>query len=71
MPACSLRNGLLVEGLAELRIEAEHVARVASLPWVHRDPFDRLLVAQAQVTRATLLTMDRALAGYGRVVRAV
>ncbi len=66
-----LRNGLLAEGLAEWRIEAEHVARVASLPWVHRDPFDRLLVAQAQAERATLLTVDRVLAGYGRFVRAV
>lgn len=69
--ALRLRNGLLAEGVSELRIDAEHVARVASLPWVHRDPFDRLLVAQAQVERATLLTVDRTLAAYGRFVRVV
>ena len=62
-----LRNGLLAEGVAELRIEAAHVARVSSLPWVHKDPFDRLLVAQVQAERATLLTIDRTLAAYGRM----
>ena len=66
-----LRNGLLAEGVAELGIDAEHVARVATLPWIHRDPFDRLLVAQAQSERATLLTVDRTLANYGRFVRVV
>lgn len=66
-----LRHGLLAEGVAELGIDAEHVARVATLPWIHRDPFDRLLVAQASSERATLLTVDRTLAGYGRCVRVV
>ena len=67
--AAALRQGLLGQGFAELPIAAEHVLRVASLPWVHRDPFDRLLVAQAMTGRLTLLTQDAVLAGYGRVVR--
>lgn len=67
--AAVLRAGLLGQGFVELPIAAEHVLRVASLPWVHRDPFDRLLVAQAQTGKLTLLTQDAALAGYGRFVR--
>ena len=66
-----LRLGLLAQGLTELGIGAEHIERVAALPWVHRDPFDRLLVAQAQVDGLTLLTADRTLKGYGRFVRVV
>jgi PIN domain nuclease of toxin-antitoxin system len=45
--------------------------RVAALPWLHRDPFDRLLVAQAMEERLTLLRVDVALKGYGRFVRIV
>jgi PIN domain nuclease of toxin-antitoxin system len=67
--AAALRAGLLGQGLVELPVAAEHALRVASLPWVHRDPFDRLLVAQALVDRHTLATQDAVLAGYGRVVR--
>jgi PIN domain nuclease of toxin-antitoxin system len=44
---------------------------VATLPWLHRDPFDRLLVAQAMEERLTLLTVDETLKGYGRFVRVV
>lgn len=57
------------EGFVELAIQAPHVERVATLPWLHRDPFDRLLVAQAMEERLTLLTADEALKGYGRFVR--
>jgi PIN domain nuclease of toxin-antitoxin system len=44
---------------------------VATLPLLHGDPFDRMLVAQAAVEGLTLLTADAALKRYGRFVRAV
>ena len=47
-----------------LAIRMEHVLRVARLPRHHRDPFDRLLVAQAQVERLPLLTADAVLRQY-------
>jgi PIN domain nuclease of toxin-antitoxin system len=48
-----------------LPIEPAHVALVSSLPWHHRDPFDRLLIAQASAEDLTILSVDRALKGYG------
>ncbi len=66
-----LHQALLAEGFTELAIRAPHVVRVATLPWLHRDPFDRLLVAQAMEERLTLLTADATLKGYGRFVRLV
>ena len=66
-----LHQALLAEGFLELPIRAAHILRVATLPWVHRDPFDRLLVAQALEDRLTLLTSDGTLKGYGRSVKVV
>ena len=51
-------------GFDPLPITAMHAAAVERLPWHHRDPFDRLLVAQASVERCTLVTADRRLASY-------
>lgn len=65
-----LHRALLAEGFVELAITAPHVLRVARLPWVHRDPFDRLLVAQAIEEGLTLLTADATLKRYGRFVKA-
>lgn len=48
-----------------LPINAEHAAAVEALEWHHRDPFDRLLVAQASVEGCTLVTSDRTLDLYG------
>lgn len=45
-------------GLEELAVTSEHAVRVDGLPWLHRDPFDRLLVAQAQVAAMKLLSSD-------------
>lgn len=56
-------------GLAELPITAAACFRVAELPLLHRDPFDRMLVAQAMATPMHLLTADRGLAGYSELVR--
>ncbi|MEW5847860.1 MAG: type II toxin-antitoxin system VapC family toxin [Myxococcota bacterium] len=52
-------------GFTELPVTARHAAAVENLPWHHADPFDRLLVAQAQLEGATLVTADTVLAAYG------
>ena len=57
--------------LEHLPLTAEHAATVEHLPDVHRDPFDRLLVAQAVAEGAVLLTADERLAAYGDVIRLV
>jgi len=51
-------------GVRSLSIEQAHALRVASLPPHHRDPFDRILIAQAQVENLPLLTSDRTLRAY-------
>ena len=58
-------------GFLCLPIAGEHAARVASLPPIHRDPFDRLLIAQALVEPMRLLTDDAILDGYGEIVTVV
>jgi PIN domain nuclease of toxin-antitoxin system len=58
------RRGLLDNEYRELPITGEHAATVTILPLLHKDPFDRLLIAQAIVEGITLLTVDTALAGY-------
>ena len=55
-------------GFTELMVKGEDCYPVASLPWHHRDPFDRLLVAQAQSLPAYLLTTDRVLKQYSELV---
>ena len=60
----SWRRNLLDVGYRELLITSEHVLAVASLPAIHRDPFDRLLAAQAQVEGLLLITSDATLARY-------
>ena len=67
--ALALRQGLQGEGFIELAIAAEHVLAVQYLPWIHRDPFDRLLVVQARQEGLLLLTADRMLRNYGEAVR--
>ncbi len=69
MPPAALRDGLLKAGVQQLPIASEHVIAVARLPHLHRDPFDRLLVAQAEVEGLTLMTTDKKLAQYGPHVR--
>ena len=59
-----LRRALLDNGYLELPITSEHTAGVANLPNHHKDPFDRLLLAQATVEGITLLTNDEAVAMY-------
>lgn len=58
-------------GFVELPVTAVHAASVARLPQHHRDPFDRLLVAQAMAEPLVLLTADEALLPYSELVRLV
>jgi PIN domain nuclease of toxin-antitoxin system len=55
---------LVGSGMVELPISAHHAERAASLPGHHRDPFDRMLVAQAQAARLALVSADPALLDY-------
>jgi len=66
-----LRRALLDNGYGEVPITSEHAVAVDSLPPIHKDPFDRILVAQAQVEGITLLTSDPWVAKYPGPVRAV
>ena len=66
-----LRRGLLENGYRELTITGDHAVAVGLLPAIHKDPFDRILVAQAIVEAITLLTSDPIVARYLGPVRAV
>jgi len=66
-----LRRGLLDNGYGELPILSDHVAATESLPSLHKDPFDRVLVAQATVEGITLLTTDSLMSQYPGPIRMV
>jgi PIN domain nuclease of toxin-antitoxin system len=66
-----LRRGLLDNGYSELPITSEHAVAVDGLPPIHKDPFDRILVAQAMAEGITLLTVDSTVARYPGPVRRV
>lgn len=66
-----LRRGLLDNGYGELPIHSDHVVVLDSLPVIHKDPFDRILVAQAVAEGIELLTTDPQVARYGGPVRRV
>ena len=66
-----LRRSLLDNGYAELAITGAHAVALATLPPLHRDPFDRMLVAQAMVESVTLVTGDPAVAKYPGPIRLV
>jgi PIN domain nuclease of toxin-antitoxin system len=59
-----LRRGLLDNGYQELPITCEHAVMIEALPPLHKDPFDRILVAQTVVEGITLLTADPMVAQY-------
>lgn len=65
----SMRRGLIDNGYEELPISGQHAVHIATLPPIHRDPFDRMLVAQAQVEGITLLTVDVLVARYPGPIR--
>jgi PIN domain nuclease of toxin-antitoxin system len=62
--AVVVRRALLESGFREISVLAEHTFAIRSLPRLHGDPFDRLLVAQAISENLTLVTADRQLAAY-------
>jgi PIN domain nuclease of toxin-antitoxin system len=64
-----LRRGLLDNHYGELPVTSEHAIAVDNLPPLHKDPFDRILVAQAMVEGITLLTADPVVAQYQGPVR--
>ena len=66
-----LRRGLLDNGYVELPVTSEHAVNVDALPPLHKDPFDRLLLAQALTEGVTLITGDAQLAKYRGPVRKV
>jgi len=66
-----LRRGLLDNGYGELPITSEHAVALDSLPSIHKDPFDRILIAQSMVEGITLLTADPLVAQYPAPIRKV
>ena len=66
-----LRRGLIDNGYDELPVTSAHAVVVDSLPPIHKDPFDRILVAQAIVEGIVLLTSDAVVAQYSEAARLV
>jgi PIN domain nuclease of toxin-antitoxin system len=66
-----LRRGLIDNGYEELPILGQHAVAVDGLPLIHKDPFDRLLIAQSLIEGITLLTMDPLVARYPAPIRAI
>ena len=62
---------LQASGYQELNVTAEHTIAVNDLPPLHKDPFDRILVAQARVEGLLLLTSDKIVAKYGEDVKKI
>ncbi len=68
-PLAYVQSRVRADGVSLLAISAEHACRAAALPRHHADPFDRLLIAQAELEAFTLLTHDREIAAYGIAIR--
>lgn len=66
-----LRADLLNEGYVEILVESRHALEVRNLPKLHRDPFDRMLVAQSRVEGLVLLTSDEDICKYQGTVKRV
>lgn len=60
-----LRKMLVLHGYKEISVESEHALAIASLPPLHKDTFDRILLAQARTEGLQLLTVDEQIANYG------
>jgi PIN domain nuclease of toxin-antitoxin system len=67
----SIRRQLIEIGYEELPVLGQHAVSVDTLPPTHKDPFDRLLIAQAMVEGITLLTADATIAKYPGPIRKV
>jgi PIN domain nuclease of toxin-antitoxin system len=62
---------LLANGYSEIKVSSEHAIEVESLPLLHKDPFDRMLIAQSNIEGFTLLTADKQLTAYRGQVKLV
>ena len=69
--AIALRDGLLANGYAGLYVTSSHAIAAARLPFAHKDPFDRMLLAQAVEEKLTPLTADAALIAFGPPLLAI
>ncbi|MFZ0303249.1 MAG: type II toxin-antitoxin system VapC family toxin [Terracidiphilus sp.] len=67
----SIRREFLDIGYDELAVLGLHAVAVDTLPYIHKDPFDRLLIAQAMIEGITLLTVDAIIARYPGPIRKV
>jgi len=67
----AFRTNLIANSLREIQVTGEHALALMTLPPIHRDPFDRMLVAQAMSENLTLLTSDDQLARYPGPIRQV
>jgi PIN domain nuclease of toxin-antitoxin system len=66
-----IRRHFEENGYTELPLSGEHILAIDSLPPIHKDPFDRLLIAQAMIEGITLLTADKTIARYPGPIRKV
>lgn len=66
-----LRRGLLDNGYQEISITSKHTLALETLPSLHKDPFDRILISQATVEEIILLTHDDLLAKYSDIVKKI
>lgn len=66
-----MRKMLILNDYKELAITTEHVLRVSALPPLHKDPFDRILIAQARSEGMLLMTVDLSVIEYGEGIQAV
>jgi PIN domain nuclease of toxin-antitoxin system len=66
-----LRRGLLDNGYNELPVVGEHAVAIVGLPAIHKDPFDRILIAQAMIEGIMLLTGDAIVAQYAGPIRKI
>ena len=66
-----MRRGLLDNGYIELPVVSEHAVAIVGLPAIHKDPFDRILIAQAMIEGITLLTADAIVAQYAGPIRKI
>lgn len=69
--AAALRTGLLLNGYKELPVFGRHTLELQYLPPLHKDPFDRMLIAQARSDGLVLLTRDRIMLEYGSPAKSV
>lgn len=66
-----LRRGLMDNGYSELPVMSAHAVAIDGLPTIHKDPFDRLLIAQSMVEGITLITADEIVGQYPGPIRVI